>query len=63
MLVCMVGKKIGREEERVFAISSACRRPRRIAATDGLFPLQFFDLTNDVNPSNHGGVGKIEAGY
>jgi uncharacterized membrane protein YcaP (DUF421 family) len=26
-----------REEVRVFAISSACRRPRRIAATDGLF--------------------------
>src|ERR1700689_2927999 len=28
--------QLGGEGQRVFAISSACRRPRRIAATDGL---------------------------
>jgi hypothetical protein len=31
---------VGRGGERVFAISSVCRRPRRIAATDGLFRLR-----------------------
>jgi hypothetical protein len=45
-----------RKGEQVFAISSACCRPRRIAATDGLF--RFSSQIKDVDPSNHGGVGK-----
>jgi hypothetical protein len=44
--------------ERVFAISSACRRSRRIAATGGL-SLRFI---YNVYPSNPGGVGKAKAG-
>jgi hypothetical protein len=50
--------KLGREGQRVFAISSAYRRPRRIAATDGLL-----SPTYDVDPSNCGGVGKTKAGW
>jgi hypothetical protein len=46
--------------ERVFAISSACRRSRRIAATDG--PSPRFQKIHDVYPSIPGGVGKAKAG-